>query len=106
LHETVRDIARFADGKLRLATDVPDGNQGISAAEMIFGDVIVMCELSLTEGADDDLYGLFVRSPSSDLYYIFAVSPGGHIFISSFEGEFLPLVSGPLDPDLPFHYGL
>jgi hypothetical protein len=100
------DFAHYTDGALRIVATVPDGNQGIAAAELIFRDVIVQADLSLAEGADDDLYGLFLRSPSADLYYTFAVSPAGQVFIGSYEGEFMPLVSGPLDPDMQFGYGL
>jgi hypothetical protein len=105
LPDAVRDFARYADGALRVAASAPDGNQGIAAAEMIFRDVIVQAELSLAEGADDDLYGLFLRSPTADLYYAFAVSPAGQVFVGSYDGEFVPLVSGPLDPDMQFGYG-
>ena len=98
--------ARYQDGQLRVVSSLPDGNQGVAAAQTVFADVIVQAQLSMSEGADDDLYGLFVRSPSSDLYYTFATSPSGYAFISMFEGEYVPLVSGPLDPDLHFAYGL
>jgi hypothetical protein len=106
LPDAVREFVRYTDGALRITASVPDGNQGMAAAEMIFRDVIVQAELSLAEGADDDLYGLFLRSPAADLYYAFAVSPAGQVFIGSYEGEFLPLVSGPLDPDMQFGYGI
>ncbi len=100
------ESAHYQDGQLRVVSSLPDGNQGVAAAQTVFSDVIVQAQLSMSVGADDDLYGLFVRSPSSDLYYTFATSPSGHAFISMFEGEYVPLVSGPLDPDLHFAYGL
>jgi hypothetical protein len=106
LPPAVSDAARYADTTLRVWSDVPEGNQGIAAADLMFRDVIVQAQLSMAEGGDDDLYGLFLRSPSSDLYYAFAVSPSGQVFVSSYEGEFLPLVAGPLDPDMHFGYGL
>ena len=106
LSDDVRDFAHYVDGALRVGSSVPDGNQGMAAAAMIFGDVIVQAELSLAEGAEDDLYGLFLRSPTADLYYAFAVSPAGQVFIGSYDGEFMPLVSGPLDPDMQFGYGV
>ncbi len=102
----LREFARYSDGALCVASNIPDGNRGMAAAELVFRDVIVQAELSLGEGADDDLYGLFVRSPTADLYYAFAVSPSGQVFVGSYDGEFLPLVSGPLDPDMQFGYGV
>jgi hypothetical protein len=100
------ESARYQEGQLRVVSSLPDGNQGVAADQTVFADVIVQAQLSMSEGADDDLYGLFVRSPSSDLYYTFATSPSGQAFISMFEGEYVPLASGPLDPDLHFAYGL
>jgi hypothetical protein len=105
LPSEVREFARYVDGALRIAASVPDGNQGMAAAQLIFRDVTVQAEVSLAEGADDDLYGLFLRSPTADLYYAFAVSPAGQVFVGSYDGEFAPLVSGPLDPDMQFGYG-
>jgi len=106
LPDGVRDNARYLDGTLRVASSLPDGSHGIAAALLIFGDAIVQSELSLAEGADDDLYGLFVRSPSAELYYAFAVSPAGEVFISAYDGEYSPLAQGPLDPDMQFGSGL
>jgi hypothetical protein len=106
LPEDIRDAARYTDGTLRVWSNVPEGNQGVAAADLMFRDVIIQAQLRLAEGAEDDLYGLFLRSPSADLYYAFAVSPSGQVFVSSYEGEFMPLVSGPLDPDMHFGYGV
>jgi hypothetical protein len=96
----------YQDGRLRIGTSVPDGNQGVAADQTVFRDVIVEAEVELAAGADDDLYGIFVRSPSPELYYTFAVSPSGHVVVSRFDGEHDPLVAGPLAPDLPFSPGL
>ena len=106
LPDTVLDSARYVDGTLRVASTLPDGSHGIAAALLTFGDAIVQAELSLAEGADDDLYGLFVRSPSAELYYAFAVSPTGEVFISAYDGQYSPLAQGPLDPDMQFGGGL
>jgi hypothetical protein len=106
LPEAVSDIARYVDGTLRIASSVEDGSQGIAAAQLVFGDAILQASISLAEGADDDLYGIFVRSASAGLYYAFAVSPTGHVFVACCDTEFQPLVSGPLDPDIPFGHGL
>jgi hypothetical protein len=106
LAEDLRDLARYADGSLRIVSKVPNGSQGLAAAGSLFADVIVQAQIALSDGADDDLYGLFVRSPTSDLYYTFAVSPSGHVLVSTFENGFQPVVSGPLDPDMLFAHGL
>src|SRR5262245_27884703 len=106
LPEAVTEVAHYSDGTLRVASAIPDGSQGIAAAQMVFGDVVVQASLSLAEGADDDLYGLFLRSSAAELYYAFAVSPSGHVFVACYDNEFQPLVSGPLDPDIPFGEGL
>jgi hypothetical protein len=97
---------RYADGQLRMAASVVDGNQGLAADQTMYRDVIVQARISLVEGADDDLYGLFLRSPQPDLYYSFAASPAGHVVISRYDGEYDPLVAGPLAPDMPFESGM
>jgi hypothetical protein len=106
LPEVEGPALRYHDGQLRLASTLSDANQGIAADQRMFRDVIVQAQISLVEGGDDDLYGLFLRSPQPELYYTFAAAPSGHVVISSFDGEFFPLVSGPLDPSLPFDKGL
>src|SRR5215468_5796628 len=93
-------------GQLRLRADVPDSNQGIAADQTIFRDVIIQAQVSLVEGDEDDLYGIFVRSPRPDLYYAFAISPAGHVVVSRFDGSYDPLIAGPLAPDMPFEMGL
>src|SRR3954469_10138228 len=96
----------YADGQFRLSIDTPDANQGIAADQTIFRDVVIQVQLSLAEGDEDDLYGIFVRSPRPDLYYAFAISPAGHVVISRFDGTYDPLIAGPLAPDMPFNMGL
>ena len=93
-------------GQLRLSIGQPDANQGIAADQTIFRDVIIQAQISLAEGDEDDLYGIFVRSPRPDLYYAFAISPAGHVVISRFDGRYDALVAGPLAPDMPFNMGL
>jgi hypothetical protein len=96
---------RYEDGQLRMAASGVDANQGLAADQILYRDVIIQAQISLVEGADDDLYGLFLRSPRPDLYYTFAVSPIGHVVISRYDGEYDPLVAGPLAPDMPFETG-
>ncbi len=93
-------------GQLRLSLSAPDANQGVAADQTVFRDVIIQAQMSLAEGNEDDLYGIFVRSPRPDLYYAFAISPAGQVVISRFDGQFDPLVVGPLAPDMPFYMGL
>ena len=99
------DAVRYEAGQLRITATVPDANQGLAADQTIYRDVIVQAQVTLAEGGEDDLYGLFLRSPSPDLYYTFAVSPAGHVVISRYDGEYDPLVAGPLAPDMPFQTG-
>ncbi|MBV9579847.1 MAG: hypothetical protein JO057_14755 [Chloroflexi bacterium] len=106
LPEAMRDVARYEDGSLRVVSTLPDGSQGIAAADFMFRDTILQTSMSMSEGSDDDLYGVFVRSASAELYYAFATSPAGHVYVASYDGEFVPIVSGPLDPDMLFRYGL
>jgi hypothetical protein len=106
LPEALAGSVWYQAGQLRLASQVPDGNHGIAADQTMFRDVIVQAQLSLSAGADDDLYGLFVRSPAPDLYYTFAVSPVGQVVVSRYDGEYDPLVVGPLAPDMPFGSGI
>jgi hypothetical protein len=96
----------YEGGQLRLSATTPDANQGIAADQTVFRDVIVEAQISLAEGNEDDLYGVFVRSPRPDLYYAFAISPAGQVVISRFDGKYDALVAGPLAPDMPFEMGL
>jgi hypothetical protein len=106
LSEGVSELARYADGTLRVASTMADSSMGLAAAELAFGDAVVQASVALAQGADDDLYGVFLRSVSAQQYYAFAVSPGGHVFVACYDHQFNPLVSGPLDPDLAFAQGL
>ncbi len=106
LPESVGDAVRYAAGQLRLVSAVPDGNRGIAADQTLFRDVIVQAQVSLIAGSDEDLYGLFLRSPEPDLYYSFAVSPDGQVVVSYYDGAYQPLVAGPLAPEMPFAKGL
>jgi hypothetical protein len=106
LPEPILDVAHYESGGLRVVSSLPDSSQGIAAADLMFRDTVLQASLSMTEGTEDDLYGVFLRSPSDALYYAFAVSPTGHAYVASYDGEFAPIVSGPLDPDMVFHYGL
>jgi hypothetical protein len=106
LPDYVSDVARYLDGTLRIASNLSDASQGIAAAQLVFSDATIQASISLAEGADDDLYGIFLRSASAQMYYTFAVSPAGHVFVACYDNEFIPLVSGPLDPDIPFGQGL
>lgn len=106
LPEYVTDVARYVDGTLRIASSISDGSQGIAAAQLVFSDTIVQASISLAEGTSDDLYGIFLRSAATELYYVFAVSPTGHVFVACYDNAFQPTVSGPLDPDIPFGQGL
>jgi len=91
---------------LRIASSLSDGSQGIAAAQLVFSDTVVQASISLAEGASDDLYGIFLRSAATELYYVFAVSPTGHVFVACYDKEFQQTVSGPLEPDIPFGQGL
>src|SRR5689334_6919636 len=106
LAEGVSEFASYLDGTLRIASTMADSSMGLAAAELVFGDAAVQASVALAEGADDDLYGIFLRSVSAQQYYAFAVSTGGHVFVACYDHEFNPLVSGPLDPDIAFAQGL
>lgn len=97
---------RYTPTQLRLGSSAPDGNEGAPAGTAPFRDVLLMAQLSLVEGADDDLYGVFVRSASPNLYYTFAVTPSRLVVVSRYDGHYEPQVSGPLAPDLKFAAGL
>ena len=97
---------RYEAGQLRIAATTPDANHGLAADQTIYRDVIIQAQVSLAEGGDEDLYGLFLRSPSPDLYYTFAVSPVGVVVISRYDGQYDPLVAGARAPDMPFQKGV
>jgi hypothetical protein len=96
----------YTPTQLRLASSVPDGNEGAPASATPFRDVLLMAQLSLVEGANDDLYGVFVRSASPNLYYTFAVTPSRVVQVSRYDGHYEPQVSGPMAPDMKFAAGL
>jgi hypothetical protein len=100
------DLVTYRDGQLRVATNVAQGNHGIAADQTSYRDVIVEAEVALVEGGDEDLYGLFLRSPEPELYYSFAASPTGHVVISRYDGQHDPIVAGPLAPEMPFAAGI
>jgi hypothetical protein len=106
LPDYAAEVARYVEGTLRIASSITDGSQGLAAAQLVFSDATVQASVSLAEGTHDDLYGIFLRSASAQMYYTFAVSPTGHVFVACYDNEFIPLVSGPLDPDIPFGQGL
>jgi hypothetical protein len=106
LHDLLGAAVHYEAGQLRIAATEPDANQGLAADQTVFRDVILQAQVSLAAGGDDDLYGIFLRSPSPDLYYAFAVSPTGHVVISRYENEYDPIVAGPVAPDMPFASGL
>jgi len=106
LPEAFDDAVRYEAGQLRLVSTVPDGNRGIAADQTMFRDVIVQAQVSLVDGGDDDLYGIFLRSPEPDLYYSFAVSPNGQVVVSYYDGQYQALVAGPPAPEMPFARGL
>jgi len=98
--------AAYQTAQLRLVSGTPNGNEGIAAGDAVFRDVVVLAQLSLAAGADDDLYGLYVRSPAPNLYYTFAVSSAGQVVISRYDGEYTQIGAGPLAPDMKFERGL
>jgi hypothetical protein len=97
--------ARYADGQLRLAATNRDGNAGAPFSAASFRDVLLQAQVSLADGADDDLYGVYVRSPAANLYYTFALSPAGQVVISRYDGQYVPQVAGPLAADMQFARG-
>jgi hypothetical protein len=105
LAELFGEAVHYTAGQLRLNAVAADENRGIAADQTVFRDVIAQAQVSLAEGTEDDLYGIFVRSPRPELYYAFAVSPAGHVVISRFAGEYDPVLAGLLAPDIPFSAG-
>jgi hypothetical protein len=98
--------AAYQSAQLRLVSGTPNGNEGFAAGDAVFRDVTVLAQLSLAAGADDDLYGLYLRSPSPNLYYTFAVSPAGQVVINRYDGAYTQVAAGPLAPDMKFERGL
>ena len=91
---TVGAAVRYEAGQLRIAATVPDANQRLAADQTIYRDVIVQAQVSLVEGGDDDLYGLFLRSPSARPVLHLRRLARGHVVISRYDGEYDPLVAG------------
>ena len=98
--------ASYQGSQLRLVSGTPNGNEGVAAADVTFRDVIVLAQLSLAAGADDDLYGLYLRSSSPNLYYTFAITPTGVVAIHRYDGQYQQVAAGPLAPDMQFARGV
>jgi hypothetical protein len=93
-------------GRLLLRSPGAQAPTGHPASEDVFRDVILDCRLSLEEGADDTVYGVYVRQGEQARYVGWGVTPTGHCLIGLVDGGWTPLVDAALAPDLPFERGL
>ncbi len=102
--------ASIEGGHLRFTVDAPSTAAGLPLGNRPFGDVVLQTQVSLVEGADDDLYGIFVRrpvdGPRQGRFACFMMGPGGRVVVQGFDGQaFHPVIDGPLGQGLTFAPG-
>jgi hypothetical protein len=103
--------AVLSDGQLRYTADAPAVASGLPLDSRSFGDAVLQTQISLVEGAADDLYGIFVRrpmaGPKAGRFVCFAVGSGGRFVVRGFDGEvFHDVIDAELGSGLTFAPGL
>jgi hypothetical protein len=98
--------ATIRDGRLRVASEGPQSFRGQGVGERPFRDVVLEAQVSLSEGGENDLYGIFVRQAAEVAYYCFAVTPSARVIVGQVAGGYNPVVDGNLAPDQLFNRGI
>lgn len=96
---------------MRFGIETPSTAAGLPLGNRAFGDVVFQAQISLLEGAADDLYGIFVRrpveGPRQGRFACLMMGPGGRLSVQGFDGQaFHPVIDGPLGQGLTFAPGL
>lgn len=108
---TLPSGARVDDGQLRFTVDAPSTAVGLPLGNQSFGDAVFQTQVSLLEGADDDLYGIFVRrplaGPRQGRFACFVMGPAGRCVVRGFDGQvFHDVVDRDLAAGMTFAPGL
>ena len=90
----------------RLAAEGLGEVNGRAVSAQSFRDVILDARLSLTEGDENDLCGVFLRQTEDRRFVAWGMSPGRRCLVGAVDGGLRPLVDGPLAPDMAFAEGL
>jgi len=106
-HPQLGGQVALRDGRLHMTAAAPETDHGFAVSDRSYRDVVLQARLSLTEGGDDDYYGIFLRQAEPGLYYVFALSPAGAVWIRFCDGgAYREIAHAQLAPDLPFHRGV
>jgi len=88
------------DGVLRISAGAPGAYKGHAASSEVFRDVVVDAQVALVEGAEDDLFGVFVRQSATSRYIAWGCSRAGRCLVASVDELPVPAVDGPLAADM------
>lgn len=101
----IDDSTRIDGGRLIVSGRGPSSIHGYTPHEAVERDVVVDVVADLTDLADDEGFGLFVRRNAPDRYIGARIFPGGSIAIGAFDGSEEPLAMGPLAEGMILHRG-
>jgi hypothetical protein len=94
--------ASVEGGRLHVRAPGPRTFRGVAVAPQTFRDVLLDVELGVVSGAQDDLFGLFLRQSGEQRLVFWALSSTGRCVIGLADGSFTPLVDGPLAAGMAF----
>lgn len=83
-----------------------EGVKGEALAGEPYADVVIEAELSLLEGDENDLFGLYVRQPTPERYLALVVSVGGRVLAIEKDAQVVARVDADLAPSVGFRHGL
>jgi hypothetical protein len=110
IHDGKADV-RIVDGQLVATLSEPGVAAGLPIGGKEFSNVVCSTCLQLTDGAQDDYYGIFLRrarkGKRAGHYIAFTVSATGIVGVFGFDGRsFLPIVESVLPTGRTFAAGL
>ena len=104
--EVIGDNVVVHEGRLRVRATTAGSDHGFAVGDSL-RDAVLQADLSLSEGSDDDFYGLFIRQAAADTYYAVAFSISGEVWVrATLGGQHLDVARGRLAPDLRWNRGL
>ncbi len=98
--------AAVEDGRLVVRSSSAEEPAGAPVAEVTFRDVLIDARLELLEGADDTVYGVYVRQSQGARYVGWGMTPTGRILAGAVDQSWQPYVDVDLATDMPFDHGL
>lgn len=112
------DYATLADAKLSAPAEVAAGQLivrgggpntigGHPFSDTGYQDFTLDASVTLANGGDHDLAGIFLRQSTATNYVAMAISPAGYIYVATIaDGIATPAAEGPLTPNIPFQRGV